>query len=169
MCPVEVGSKTGLRGQAAARVRRTISRARMVAFPPICILRRAMSKKSGAPPPSMDALTAHLDRGWDLLKKNDLRNAELSAKKPLAVDAESPEAMTLRGAIAAAEGDDEEALEQYRRAMEIDPEFVSPMLYAAELLLGPEGDPDEALKLIEDALELADDEDEYLDALLLKC
>src|SRR5688572_10541430 len=36
-------------------------------------------KKQSDPPPAMDALSAHLDRGWDLLKKNDLRGAEISA------------------------------------------------------------------------------------------
>ncbi len=127
-----------------------------------------MKKKNGASPPSMDALTAHLDRGWDLLRKNDHRNAEISAQKALDLEKDSPEALTLLGAVAAAEGDEEEALEQFRRAMEADPEYVSPMLYTAEILLGPDGDPEEALKLVEEALELAEDEDEYLDALLLK-
>jgi predicted Zn-dependent protease with MMP-like domain len=42
------------------------------------------------------------------------------------------------------------------------------MLYTAEILLGPDGDAEEALKLVDEALELAEDEDEYLDALLLK-
>jgi predicted Zn-dependent protease with MMP-like domain/predicted Zn-dependent protease len=127
--------------------------------------KRSEGSSSG---PSMDALTAHLDHGWDLLKKNDLSGAENSAKKALALSPDAPEALTLLGVIAAAEGDDEEALEQYRRAMEADPEYPSPMLYAAEILLGPDGDADEALKLIDEALELAEDEDEYLDALLLK-
>jgi predicted Zn-dependent protease with MMP-like domain len=116
----------------------------------------------------MDALTAHLDRGWDLLKKNALRDAEHSAQEALALEPESPEAMTLLGAVAAADGDEEEALEQYRRAMEADPDYVAPLLFAAEILLGPEGDPDEALRLIDTALETAEEEDEYLDALLLK-
>jgi predicted Zn-dependent protease with MMP-like domain/Flp pilus assembly protein TadD len=128
-----------------------------------------MKKKNGSSsPPSMDELTAHLDRGWDLLRKNDFRGAENSAQKALDLEADSPEALTLLGAIAAGEGDEEEALEQFRRAMEADPEYVSPMLYTAEILLGPDGDPDEALKLIDEALELAEDEDEYLDGLLLK-
>ncbi len=125
-------------------------------------------KKRDDTPAGMDALTAHLDRGWDLLKKNDLRGAEISARKALEAEKDAPEALTLLGAIAVAEGDEAEALEHYRKAIAADPEYVSPMLYAAELLLGPEGDADEALALIEDALELSEDEDEYLDALLLK-
>ena len=127
-----------------------------------------MKKKNGSSPPSMDELTAHLDRGWDLLRKNDFRGAEISAQKALDIEADSAEALTLLGAVAAGEGDEEEALEQFRRAMEADPEYVSPMLYTAEILLGPDGDPEEALKLVDEALELAEDEDEYLDALLLK-
>jgi predicted Zn-dependent protease with MMP-like domain/Tfp pilus assembly protein PilF len=127
-----------------------------------------MKKKNGSSPPSMDELTAHLDRGWDLLRKNDFRGAEISAQKALDIETDSAEALTLLGAVAAGEGDEEEALEQFRRAMEADPEYVSPMLYTAEILLGPDGDPEEALKLVDEALELAEDEDEYLDALLLK-
>jgi predicted Zn-dependent protease with MMP-like domain/Tfp pilus assembly protein PilF len=115
-----------------------------------------------------DELARLLDRGWELLRNNDFRGAEHSAEEVLAREADAPEALTLLGAVAAAEGDEEEALEQYRRAMEADPEYVSPMLFTAELLLGPEGDPDEALKLIDEALELAEEEDEYLDVLLLK-
>lgn len=116
----------------------------------------------------MDALAAHLDRGWDLLKKNDARGAEISARKALDLAPDDPEALTLLGAIATAEGDDEGALEHFQAAMDADPEFVTPMLYAAEVHLEPDGDHDEALRLIDEALDHAEEEDEYLDALLLK-
>lgn len=115
----------------------------------------------------MDALTAHLDRGWDLLKNNDFRAAEISANKALEAESDSPEALTLLGAIAAAQGEDDDALEYYRKAMDSDPEYVSPMLYAAEVLLGPDGDVEQALKLAEDAVKHAVEEDEILDARLL--
>jgi predicted Zn-dependent protease with MMP-like domain/Tfp pilus assembly protein PilF len=119
-------------------------------------------------PASMDAHAAHLDRGWDLLKKNDFTGARVSAQAALKVDPESAEALTLLGAIAGAEGDEEEAIDLYRRAMALDPEYVAPMLYAAELLLYPEEDYDEALQLTEEAIDLAEEEDDVLDALLLK-
>jgi predicted Zn-dependent protease with MMP-like domain len=126
-------------------------------------------KKHENPPVDMDALAAHLDRGWDLLAKNDYRSAEVSAQRALAAEPDAPEALTLLGAIAAAEGDEDDALEHYRKAMSVDPDFVAPMLYAAEILLAPERDPDEGLHLIDEALAHAEEEEEYLDALLLKC
>lgn len=116
----------------------------------------------------MDALRAHLDHGWDLLKKNDFRGAEISARKALELDPESPDAETLLGAIAAAQGDDDGALEHYRKAIDLDPEYVAPMLYAAEVLMDDDRDPEEALRLADQALERAEEEDEYLDALLLR-
>jgi predicted Zn-dependent protease with MMP-like domain/Flp pilus assembly protein TadD len=116
----------------------------------------------------MDALSAHLDRGWDLLKKNDLAGARISAVEAQKEAEDSPEAATLLGAIASAEGDEAAALVLYEKAMELDPEYVAPMLYAAELRLYPEEDFEGALDLVEQALDLADEEDEYLDALLLK-
>jgi tetratricopeptide (TPR) repeat protein len=115
-----------------------------------------------------DPLAEHLDRGWELLKENDLAGARISAQAAQALEPKSPEAVTLLGAIAAAEGDEAAALASYRRAMKLDPEYVAPMLYAAEALLGPDEEYEEALELTERALEHADDEEDYLDALLLK-
>ncbi len=113
-------------------------------------------------------LAAHLDRGWELLKENDLAGARISALAAAQVDEAAPEAPTLLGAIAAAEGDEDAALAHYKRAMKLDPGYVSPMLYSAEIYLGPRENYDEALRLIELALDNAEEEDEYLDALLLK-
>ncbi|MCS6913675.1 MAG: metallopeptidase family protein [Myxococcales bacterium] len=116
----------------------------------------------------MDAISAHLDRGWDLLQKNDFRGATVSAQEVLKLDEQSPEAYTLLGAIAAAQGQAEEALEHYGRAMELDPEYIDPLLYAAETYMWPLGEYEEALELCQQALDMAEEEDEYLDALLLK-
>ena len=113
-------------------------------------------------------ITAHLDRGWDHLAHGDLDKAGLSARQLLEIDPESPEAFTLQGAIAAARGEPGEALEHYQRAMDLDPEYVDPLLYAAEVHLGPDGDLDEALRLCDLALDVAEEEDAFIDALLLK-
>jgi predicted Zn-dependent protease with MMP-like domain/Tfp pilus assembly protein PilF len=115
-----------------------------------------------------DALARHLDRGWDLLKEDDLDGARAAARAALEEDAESAEATTLLGAIASSAGDDDEALELYRRASRLDAEYVAPLLYAAELLIWPREEHEEAVKLIDQALEHADEEEDYLDALLLK-
>ncbi|MBI4510542.1 MAG: tetratricopeptide repeat protein [Deltaproteobacteria bacterium] len=120
------------------------------------------------PPLDMDAVSAHLDRSWDLFKKHDMAGAELSVRKALELEPDLPEAHALLGMLRAAEGENDEALEHFRRALELDPGYVTPKLHAAELLLAGDGDPEEALEMIGDAIETAEDEEEYLDALLLK-
>src|SRR3990172_1453528 len=127
--------------------------------------------KRDAPPADVDPVTAHLDRGWDLLKDNDLGGAEISAKKARQLDPDSPEPATLLGAVAAAGGDLEAALDAYRQALEVDPEYVPALLYAAEAHLEPdtdEEDAEEALRLCDQALEGAEEEDDVVDAILLK-
>lgn len=116
----------------------------------------------------MDQLTAHLDRGWDLITRGDLAGALLSAEKSLELDAESPEAHNLLGYIHAAEGNAEQALDHYQKAIDLDETFVEAMLNAAEVLIHPMGDYDGALRLVEDALDYLDDDDEIADAMLLR-
>jgi predicted Zn-dependent protease with MMP-like domain len=115
-----------------------------------------------------DELGALLDRGWELLGKNEWEAAAISAREALAIEGRSPEALTLIGAVHAAKGEEDEALASYRKAMKADPEYVAPLLYCAELLVWPREEYDEALRLIEKALERADDEDDFVDAVLLK-
>ncbi|MCC6749658.1 MAG: tetratricopeptide repeat protein [Deltaproteobacteria bacterium] len=116
----------------------------------------------------MDAVTAHLDRGWDLLNRGELGAARLSADHILRIDGESPEGHTLLGAIVAAEGDAEEAMELFRRAMDMDPEYLDAVLYAIELAIHPLEDFDVALKLCDQAADLAADDIEALDVQLLR-
>ncbi len=116
--------------------------------------------------PPMDPVTAHIDRGWELIEKGDLKGAEKAARQVL--EQAKPEAHTLLGAVASARGEPEEAMDHFRKAMDADPEYLDPVLYAAELCMGPLGDLDEAERLAEQALELAEEEDEYVDALLLR-
>lgn len=119
---------------------------------------------------AMDQLTAHIDRGWDLVQRGDLAGALVSAEKSLEVDEDSPDAHNLLGYVYQAQGRADEALEQYRTALDLDEGYVDAMLNAADVLLHPMHDHEEALRLIDDAMEwLSEDEPEALaDALLLK-
>ena len=90
-----------------------------------------------------------------------------SPTAPSPTDPESPEAHTLVGAVASAEGDFDGALEAFERAMELDDQYLDPILLAAETH-ALEGDAPEALRLVERALDVAEEEDEYVDAVLLK-
>ncbi|HEX2574340.1 MAG TPA: metallopeptidase family protein [Polyangia bacterium] len=116
----------------------------------------------------LDQLEALLEQGWSNLHQGRFADAEKAARAGLAVEPEMPDIYTLLGAIAAHQGDVEVALGHYEKASEIDPEYVQPLLYAAELHFGVLEDPVGAMELCERALEVAEEEDEYLDALLLK-
>lgn len=118
----------------------------------------------------MDQLTAHLDRGWDLVTRGDLAGALLSAQKSLELDEESPDAHNLLGYVYQAQGRAEDALEHFRQALELDEGYVDAMLNAADVLLHPIGDADGALTYADEALDwLAEEElDMRADALLIK-
>jgi tetratricopeptide (TPR) repeat protein len=116
----------------------------------------------------MDQFSAHLDRGWDLVQRGDTRGAEASARRALELDPNSPEAHNLLGFVAALEGDGEEAIEAYRQAIALDDTYLEAMLNAAEVYIHPLGDFDQALEMCDQALDLAEVDEEIIDALLLK-
>jgi tetratricopeptide (TPR) repeat protein len=116
----------------------------------------------------MDQLSAHLDRGWDLVQRGDPRGAELSARRALELDSQSPEAYNLLGYVAALQGEYEEAIDNYRQAIALDESYLEAMLNAAELYVHPLGEFDDAIALCDHALDLAETDDEVVDALLLK-
>ena len=116
----------------------------------------------------MDQFSAHLDRGWDLVQRGDARGAELSARRALEIDGQSPEAYNLLGYVAALQGEFEEAIESYRQAIALDDTYLEAMLNAAEVYIHPLGEYDDAIAMCDQALELAETDDELVDALLLK-
>jgi tetratricopeptide (TPR) repeat protein len=115
----------------------------------------------------MDQFSAHLDRGWDLVQRGDPLGAEQSARRALELDSQSPEAYNLLGYVAALRGDYEEAIDNYRQAISLDDAYLEAMLNAAEIYVHPLGEYDEAIELCEQALEIAETDDEIVDALLL--
>jgi tetratricopeptide (TPR) repeat protein len=115
----------------------------------------------------MDQFSAHLDRGWDLAQRGDSRGAELSARRALEIDGQSPEAHNLLGYVAALQGDFEDAIENYRQAIALDDTYLEAMLNAAEVYIHPLGDFDQAISLCQQALDLVENDDELVDALLL--
>lgn len=117
---------------------------------------------------TMDQFSAHLDRGWDLVQRGDPRGAEVSARRALELDSQSPEAYNLLGYVAALKGEYEEAVDHYRQAVALDDTYLEAMLNVAEVYIHPLGEFDEALEMCDQALELAETDDEVVDALLLK-
>ncbi|MCL2725035.1 MAG: tetratricopeptide repeat protein [Polyangiaceae bacterium] len=116
----------------------------------------------------MDQLSAHLDRGWDLAQKGDAPGASACARRALELDPQSPEVHNLLGYAAALVGDTDEALEHYRQAIALDETYLEAMLNAAEVLMNPLSEWDEAIALCDDALDYAETKEEILDCLLLR-
>lgn len=109
-----------------------------------------------------------VDRGWERLEAGDLPGARAALKKAQRDRKDDPEVLCLAGAIAAADGEVDEALDLLARAAEADPEYAHPLLQAGELELYSRGDPEAALELAGRALTAADGDEERADALLLK-
>jgi tetratricopeptide (TPR) repeat protein len=128
----------------------------------------ASSAGSAAGGSSVEKFYAELDRCWGLLERGDLDGAQSLALTLLRTDGDAPELYVLLGMIEGMQGEPEKALTYYERAMDIDPEYVEPIICAAELQIWELEDFDKALTLCERALDLAEEEDEYVDALLLK-
>ena len=116
----------------------------------------------------MDQLSAHLDRGWDLVQKGDSASAKSCAERALAVDDRNPEAHHLLGYVAQLDGEFEEALEHFRHAVELDETYFEAMVHAAEVLIHPMGAFDDAIRMCDDALDYAESDDEVADCILLK-
>ena len=116
----------------------------------------------------MDQLSAHLDRGWDLAQKGDAPGSIACARRALEIDPQSPEVHNLLGFTAALAGDSETALEHYRQAITLDETYFEAMLNAAEVLMHPLEEWDEAIAHCEDALDYAETPEEVADCVLLK-
>lgn len=119
-------------------------------------------------PSQMQPLSAHLERGWDLINQGDVQGAWISAQRSLEVNEHSAEAHHLMGYVKALEGKSEEALDHYQRAIDLEDGFIEAMLSAAELLIHPVHDFESAHRLIEEAYDYAETPDELADVLLLK-
>lgn len=116
----------------------------------------------------VDQYYAELDRGWDYLEAGSLDEARQVGETLVQAQPDVAEGYVLLGMLDGIAGDPEEALARYQRALELDPELVDALIGAAELYIWEFGEHEKALELCERALDLAEEEDEYVDALLLK-
>lgn len=134
------------------------------------------------------AATDLCDRGWEQLEEDDHEGAVHSAESALKHRPDLVEAHTLLGAARWRGGDVEGAEGAFRAALELDEEDVPAILYLAELLLreaskalGDDGDAEdaaavtgatedveEALELVERALDTAEEEGDAIDGMLLR-
>lgn len=92
----------------------------------------------------------------------------VAARQALELDRENPEVHNLLGYIHAVGGDFEDAVECYRRAIDLDEWYLEPILNAAELLVHPDADPDEAIRLCRRASQMILEPRERADVILIE-
>jgi predicted Zn-dependent protease with MMP-like domain/predicted nucleic acid-binding protein len=109
-----------------------------------------------------------LDQAWELLDEGDLEGTRRAAGRLEATAAHEPDVILLLAALAREEGRTAEALALLERAAKADPEWATPEIWAAELLASDGDRLQEALRHAVRAVESADEEDEYLEALAVK-
>ncbi|HEY6475498.1 MAG TPA: metallopeptidase family protein [Polyangia bacterium] len=112
-----------------------------------------------------DESDPRVEAAWQALEAGDVAGARRQAE---ALDEGSPEALLLLAACAREEGEDALAAKILRRAVEADPEWATPELWLAEILAGDPEAADQALQHAERALDLAEEESEFLSAVALK-
>jgi predicted Zn-dependent protease with MMP-like domain/Flp pilus assembly protein TadD len=106
-----------------------------------------------------------IEAAWRALEAGEVTEARRLVG---ALETRSPEALLLFAACARETGDDAEAAKILRQAVAADPEWATPELWLAEILAGDPEASDEALRHAERALDLAEEESEFLSALALK-
>jgi predicted Zn-dependent protease with MMP-like domain/predicted Zn-dependent protease len=106
-----------------------------------------------------------LDRAWQLLEAGDVAGAR-RAVAPL--EQESPEVLLALAACCREEDDTAQAMAILRRAAAADPEWAVPEMWLAEILITEPDAAPQALRHATRALELAEDEGDYLSAVALK-
>jgi predicted Zn-dependent protease with MMP-like domain/Tfp pilus assembly protein PilF len=106
-----------------------------------------------------------LDAAWDALDAGDVAMARRRAAR---LDPDAPDTLLLLAACSREEDDSAQALTLLRKACKLDPEWATPELWIAEILAIEPQTAEEALQHVERAIDLADEEDEYLSALALK-
>jgi predicted Zn-dependent protease with MMP-like domain len=120
--------------------------------------------------PPEDDITAQQDdsivrAAWDAFDAGKLETARRRAER---LGDRSPEGLFLRAACCREEDDRAGAAGLLKQAIAADPEWASPELALAELLAEEPETLAEARKHAQRAVELADEEEEYLSALALK-
>jgi len=106
-----------------------------------------------------------IEAAWQALERGDVPEARRQVE---VLDAEAPETLLLLGACCREEEDDVQAIAILKRAAAADPDWATPELWLGEILAGDPEATAEALRHATRALDLTDDESEFLSAVALK-
>lgn len=109
-----------------------------------------------------------LEQAWELLERGDIAAARRIGKALADKAEEAADTALLLAACAREEADVDGALALLAQAVEADPEWAIPEIWMAELLAPDPERLDEALRHATRALEVSDEEDEFLEAVALK-
>jgi predicted Zn-dependent protease with MMP-like domain/Flp pilus assembly protein TadD len=113
-------------------------------------------------------LEKDLDRAWEQLEKGDLEGARKLADRLAGSAPHEPDVLLLRAACAREAGAVEDALALLAEAAAADPEWAMPEIWSAELLASEPDRLRDALEHAERAVDLAEEEDDYLEAVAVK-
>lgn len=113
------------------------------------------------------ALDERLGKGWTELESGDVDAARALATEVIDEGDADADALLLLAACEREDGDDDAALEVLAKAIAQEPEWATPHLWTAEVML-LQGRGVDALKHARIAVELADDEDEFLSAVVFR-
>jgi len=97
---------------------------------------------------------AHLDRGWSMLAQGEYGTARAAAHHANELRPDAPDAAVLLGAVALSEGQADESVDWYERAIELDPEYPEPYAALAQAYLYDLNRPDDASRVCDVALSL---------------
>lgn len=115
-----------------------------------------------------EALDPRIEAGWQALAEGELDRARSQAERAVKDDTVRADAMLLLAAVAREEGDFETALGKLQELAREEPDWCTPELWIAELLASDDARLSEAVAHARKALDLAEEEDDYLDALACK-
>jgi predicted Zn-dependent protease with MMP-like domain len=117
-----------------------------------------------------EGLDPRLEDGWEALGEGDIETAREAVAACAKDDDESVrlEALMLEAACEREDGNDAAAVKALERAVAADPEWCTPELWLAELLFDDDNGLTKALPHAKRAVDLAEEEDEYLAALNIK-
>jgi len=120
---------------------------------------------------SDEAPDPRLEAGWQALAAGDVAASRAAVAEVVAEGEDGPafiDALMLDAACDRESGQWENAVKTLERVGKADPEWAVPELWIAEIFAGEPDQMDQALKHARRALDRAEDEADYLDALALK-
>ncbi len=116
---------------------------------------------------AQSTLDDQLETAAELLTDGKLDEARQVLEAAQLTDPEEPAIYILLAQVGATGGDFEAAQASYEKALAIDPAYFE-ALYGLGQLIAAEGELDEAERIVGRAMDAAEEEDEFVDALLLR-